>query len=127
MVKRKTNRGFVAITSVLVVGVVMVATGIASVYNAINETQSALSETKKEVVLGSVEACGNDALLYLNTHNSLPATVTLPTGSCSVTLNSHVGSAWTFTVTGSFGGYTKNVQISATRTTLITVTSWLEI
>ncbi len=126
MRKVKSNQGFVAITSVLVVGVVMVMVGIGSVYNAINEAQSSLAENKKEIALGSVEACVQNALLYLNETNTLPASVALPTGSCSVTLNSNVGNAWTFTVTGSFGGYSKNIQVTVTRTTTIVVNNWLK-
>lgn len=74
-----------------------------------------------------VEACIEDSLMYLNKNNSLRTTVTLPQGSCSVTINSQVGNVWDFTVAGSFEGYSKSVRVNATKGSGVTVNSWVNI
>lgn len=121
------KNGYVAISSVIIIGAVILVIGLSVSFNAINEVQQSLGEEHKEVSLGSVESCAEDALNRIRLNDALPATITLPTGSCSVTINSHVGNNWTFTVSGTFSGHTKNIQVSATRTTQVTVVSWLEI
>ena len=121
------NKGYVAITTVLIIGAVILAIGIGVSLNAINGVQQSLGDKIKETTLGSVETCTEDVLYRLRKNNAIPGTITLPAGTCNVTINSHVGNAWTFTVTGTFSGHTKNIQVSATRTSQVTVTSWLEI
>lgn len=125
--KRQKQKGFVALASVLVVGSALVVIGLSVVLSAINEAQVGLATKQKEAVTAMIESCVGDALVRINKNNTLPGTITLPTGSCTVTINSQVGTNWTFTVTGSLNSYTKTVKISATRTSLVTVTSWLEI
>lgn len=123
---RKNDDGYVAITTVLIVGAVLLTVGVALTVNSINEAQSSLAEIKNEASLALVESCVQDGLLRINKSNSLPTTITLPQGMCDVTINSHIGNAWTFSVSGVFGGFTKNVQVSANRTSTIGVTNWQE-
>lgn len=123
---RKNNNGYVAITTVLVVGAVLLTVGVAITINSINEAQISLAETKKEAALALVESCVQDGLLRINKSNSLPATITLPQGTCNVTINSHIGNAWIFSVSGVFGGFKKNIQVSASRTSTIGITNWQE-
>ncbi len=124
---RQFEEGYVAMTSVLVIGAVLTVLGVAVTLNAINEAQQSLGEEKREVILGQVDACVEDALMRLNLNGSIPASLTLPSGNCSVNIDSQVGNNWTFTVTGSGGGYQKQIQVSATRTTTVAVSSRLEI
>ena len=120
-------KGYVAISTVLVVGVILLSTGMAVILNSINESQSSTSDSQKEKVIGFVESCAQDALLRLNDNNALPGSIVLPDGSCTVTINSQVGNNWDFSVTGSLAGYQKNIRVNATRTTTVTINSWLEI
>lgn len=123
----KTNKGYAAIATVLVVGFIMLSAGMGVVLNSINESQSSFAETQKEEVLGFVESCVQDALMRLNKNNAIPASLVLPDGTCTVTINSQVGNVWDFTTTGTLGGYSKDIRVSATRGNTVVITSWLEI
>lgn len=123
----RTDGGYVAMVTVLVVGAVLVLTGIGVVLTSINEVQSSFGEGKKEYTLGVVDSCAQDALLRINENNALPATITLPEGSCTVTINSQIGSSWDFSISGTVGDYIKSIRITATRTSTVIVNSWQEI
>lgn len=123
----KNQHGYIAIVTVLVIGVVMLSVGMAVILNSINTGQGALAEIKKESSIGYVESCVEEALLDINKNNTLTGTIVLPEGSCTVTINSQVGSAWDFTVDGTLDGYKKSIRITATRGSTVTVNSWLEI
>jgi hypothetical protein len=123
----RTERGYAAIVAVIVVGAVLVLTGVGVVLNSINEVQSSFGEGQKEIGLALVDACAQESLLRINKNNALPGTITLPQGSCTVTINSQVGNSWDFTISGTFGVYSKSVRVTATRTSSVVVNSWQEI
>lgn len=125
--KKIKNKGYVAISTVLIVGVVVMAIGVTVILNGINEVQSAFAESRKEAALAVVNACVQDGLIRLNKNNAIPGTIVLPEGSCTVTINSQVGSSWDVTFTGTVNGYTKSLRVTATKTTTVTINSWLEI
>lgn len=118
--------GYIALASVLVISAVVLIVGTTVALLSINDIQSSLSSQKAEEVLGLVEGCAEDALLRLNNSNTIPSVLTIPQGSCSVVINSQVGANWTFTVSGTIGGYTKSAMVSAARGSTVSVTSWLE-
>lgn len=121
-----TKQGFIALVTVLVIGVVLVTIGYSVSLLSISEGQLAQSEKRNEAVLDLTEACVEDALLRLNNTNALTTTVILPEGTCTLTIDSTVGTTWTFTVSGSFQTLVKKIQVVATRGSTITVNSWLE-
>ncbi len=123
----KNEQGFIAITSILVIGAVVLIVGVTTSLLSINDIQSALSNRKNDRSLGIVEGCVEDALITLNETNAIPATITLPEGSCSVTINSQVGASWTFTVSGSYQNHTKRIQVIANRSSSVVITSWNEL
>lgn len=116
-----------ALASVLVIGSALTVIGLTVVLSAISEAQVGLAEKQKEAALSLAESCVDDSLLRINKNNTLPGSITVPTGTCTVTTNSQVGNNWTFTVTASLNNYTKTIKVSATRTSTVGVTSWLEI
>ena len=123
----KNQTGYIAITSVLVIAAIVLIIGTSVSLFAVNDIQSALSNKKSNESLDLVESCVEDALLRLNEDNSIPATITLPYGSCSVTINSQVGTLWTFTVSGTFISHAKSIQVVADRTNTVTVNSWTQL
>jgi len=123
----KNQTGYIAITSVLVIAAIVLIIGTSVSLLAVNDIQSALSNKKSDESLDLVESCVEDALLRLNEDNSIPATITLPDGSCSVTINSQVGTLWTFTVSGTFISHAKSIQVVADRTNTVTVNSWTQL
>ena len=123
----KNQTGYIAIASVLVIAAIVLIIGTSVLLLAVNDIQSALSNKKSDESLDLVESCVEDALLRLNEDNSIPATITLPDGSCSVTINSQVGTLWTFTVSGTFISHAKSIQVVADRTNTVTVNSWTQL
>jgi len=121
------NRGYIALTTVLVVGVVLLIIGLSVSLIAISEGQLSLSGRKNETALNLTESCVHDALLRLSNTNALNTTITIPEGTCSLTVDSNVGTTWVFTVAGTFGGNTKKIQTTAVRGSTVSVTSSLEI
>ena len=65
--------------------------------------------------------------MELNENGSISLAITLPEGTCTVTLDSQTGDDWTFTVSGAVDAHTKRVQVTANRDTAVTVTSWQEV
>lgn len=123
----KNNKGYIAITSILIILAVVLTIGTTVSLISINNIQASLTDQKGEEALAIVEGCAEDALLRLNNNNSIPVTITLPEGNCNITNISNVGNDWTFTVSTTILNYSKSLQISATRTNTVQVTSWMEI
>ena len=121
------KKGYIALTTVLVVGVVLLTIGLSVSLIAISEGQLSLSARRNESTLDFTESCVEDALLRLSNTNALNTTITLPEGTCTLVVNSQVGTTFTFTVTGIRETLTKKVQVTAVRGSAVSVTSWLEI
>jgi hypothetical protein len=119
--------GYVALSSVLVIAAVILIIGSSVAILSINDLQVSLATKKNEEVLNLVEACVEDALLYLNENNNLPSSVILPSVTCSISLNSQLGDDWIFTTSLSEQTYTKKIQVSVTRTNNITINNWQEV
>ena len=119
--------GYVALSSILIISTVILVIGISVSLLSISESQLSLGEKKNEETVDFVEGCVEDALLELNNSGSISSTKTLPEGTCSVTIDSQSGNDWTFTVSGTQDSHTKNIQVSATRDTSVTVTSWKQV
>lgn len=119
-------KGYAALILVLVVSVMLTVIGVSIAITSINQGDMSTVEQKKEAALSFVESCAADALIKLNNTNAIPTSIVLPLGTCSVgTTNS--GTNWTITISGSQENYTKTIQINASRTTNVDVTSWTEI
>lgn len=121
------QKGFIAISSVIIIAAVVLAISISVTYLAIGEGQSALATTKGEETLNLVESCIEEALMKIRSApNYAGGTITFPTGSCSVTV---IKQANNFTVTATNIGtdHIRTLETKATRTGSITITSWKEI
>ena len=123
----KLDKGYVALSSILVIATVILTIGISVSLLSVSESQISLAEKKKEETVDFVEACVEDALLELNENGSISSAITLPEGTCTVTIDSQTGDDWTFTVTGAVDAHTKRIQVTANRDTAVTVTSWKEV
>ncbi len=121
------RQGYVALASVLVIAAVAVIIGTTVALLSINSLQASFAHKQAAAARSHVGACAEDALLRLNKNNALPADITLPSGSCPITINMHSGNDWTFTVSGTLNNYTASVQIEATRAGTITINSWSEL
>ncbi len=124
--KNTKPNGYIALASMIVIASVVIVIGVSVSLTAISESQTTLAQVKSDSSLDLVDSCVEDALLYLNENNSVPATISLPQGSCSILVNSSGGGTFDFTVTGSFENYTKKARIVANRTSTLSITSWNE-
>jgi maltose-binding protein MalE len=120
-------RGYIAITTVLIIGVIVLMISLTTALTSVNQTQYSLNNNFKSNTLSFVESCVDDALIKLNLNNSLPSDIILPIGTCTLTVNSNIGNLWDFTVTGSSNFITKSIRVSVTRDTTIQLNSWQEI
>ena len=125
--RKKMQRGYIALSSILVISAVVLVIGISTSLLSVNDLLSSVSGKKGDETVDFVEACIEDALLRLNEDNSILTTLTLPQGTCSVTINSQVGNNWDITVTGALDNYTRSIRLQVTRDTTVSVTSWQEI
>ena len=121
--------GFVAITTVLILSVVVVAIATTVTLLSIGEAQSSLSLYKGEDNLNFVEGCVEDVMLKIRANSSYNGTsITRPEGTCSITYNSGGPSNWDITITSLSAAYQRKVNVVFTRNpTGISVTSWKEI
>ncbi|MFC1790711.1 hypothetical protein ACFLZP_04490 [Patescibacteria group bacterium] len=120
-------KGYVALASVLVIAAVVLVISVSVSLLSVSEGQMSLAGKKNEETVDLVEGCLEEALLRLNEEESIPATISLPEGDCSVTINSQVGNDWTITVSTTFENYTKSIQAVVNRETTVAITSWQEI
>ena len=121
------QKGYIAFSSVLIISAAILIIGITLTLTSISESQKALSGRRREEAIDRVEACIEDAMYSININNSLATTITLPEGICTLTIDSHVGNNWTFTVSATTNNYTKSIQVITTRAATITPVSWKEI
>lgn len=123
----KPNKGYIAISAILVIAAVVLIIGTSVSLLSINDIQSAFAYIKGGQSLHLVEGCVEDALLQLNNSNSLPSSILIPEGTCTVTVNSHSGNDWTFTTSGTFSSHFKSVKVSVTRESLLSISSWIQL
>lgn len=121
------NRGFTAITSVLIISAVVLVISISVSLLSIGEGQSGLATYKGEASYFLTDGCVEDALLKAKQNASYTGgTLTRPEGSCTISI-SKAGNTWTVTASNS-GTYTKSIQVIIQRTgSSVTVSSWNEI
>ena len=122
----KNRRGFIAFSSILLVSAIVGIIVLSVSLNSISDAQISLSLNGKDKVINFVESCVQDALLTLNITGLLPSSITLPTGVCLITINSHVGNNWFFTTVGTLDGYTRSIYVESSRSTTVAITKWID-
>lgn len=133
----KKCKGFIAITTVLILSAVVAAIAVTVTLLSIDEAQSSLSLYKGEDNIDSVEGCVEDALLKARSDSTFGepigtlVNITHPLETCVVRVNSKTGSGivtWDMDVTTNATGYQRTIKVIFNREpTRITLTSWKEI
>lgn len=120
-------KGYIALTTVLILSAVTLAIATTISLLAIGEAQSSLALHKGEDSLTFVEGCMEDALLNARESDSYTGgTLTRPEGTCSITVNK-VSNTWTITATTTSTAYTRTIQVVAVKGSSLTLTSWKEL
>jgi len=122
----KNNKGFIAISSVLIILTVVTAMSLSVTMLSVGEGQGSFAQTKGRTNLSFIDSCVNDALLKLWASSTYTGgNVTYPTGTCVITVLES-GGVYTITVTTNDTTYKKTVTLTATRTTTVNITSYIE-
>jgi len=121
------NQGYIALSMILILSVVIVAVAATVTLLSIGEAESGLTLTKGEDALSFVDGCTEDALLKARARASYTGgTITRPEGTCTVTI-SKAGSTWTITVSTTATTYVRTIQTVITQDGYgDTLTSWKE-
>lgn len=127
MTDSSSRSGYAALASVLLISAITLSVVTSFALMSISSSQTTVEDTKQISSFTLVESCAEEALLQIRNNNTVVSSITLPQGSCTVTINSHIGAAWVFTETGTQNGYTKSIQVSATRNANVSITSWQEL
>ncbi len=121
------QRGYIALSSVLVTLALVLLIGVSTSLLSINDLLSSYSSKKSNEAVDLAEACVEDVLLKLNENNTvLAGSLSLPLGDCSVTINLHDGDSWDFTVITDVDGFYKSVNVIANRGSTVTISKWLD-
>lgn len=122
------KNGFVAITTVMILSVVVLAIAASVTYLSIGEAQSSLSLFKGEDNLNFVEGCAEDYLLKIRANASFPGGNITHLGT-TCTINIVTGNPdWNIIVSSLDNSYQRKIEIIFTRnTTGIVLNSWREI
>ncbi len=126
--KKKSEQGYVAISIILILTVVISGVMITVAQLGVGEGQVSLAITKGEGALVFIEGCMEDALLKLrNSASYAGGTISRPEGICTITV-SQAGSNYTVTTTTTATDYRRTVQAVVNRGgSYLTISSWKEI
>jgi len=121
----KQQKGYIALSTVLITLALVLLIGVSTSLLSINDLLSVNSGKISNQSLNIAEACVEDVLYRLNETGTIEnGLFSLLDTTCSVTLNSHTGNDWDFTVSTEVESYYKNVRVNATKDTVVTVNSW---
>lgn len=125
------EKGFIALSTVLVIMSVIVAIVATVTLLSIGEGQSSLAILNGEDNLELVEGCAEDAMLKIRSNSSYAGgSITRPEGTCNITINSPDPN-WNITVSATNSpdrGHQRKIQVIFVKNpTGITLTSWQEI
>jgi len=118
------DSGYAALLTVLVIGAVLIILTLSITFISLNTLLSSSTHQLSSQSLVQIEGCVQEALLQLKNNNSLPAQVILPEITCQINNISQTGNDWSFQVTGNYQGFSKTIDLQATRDTQLTLTGW---
>lgn len=120
------RKGFLAMSTVLIVSAVTLSIAIAVSLSGIGEGKTGLLHWQGSNALYLAEGCMEDALLKLRTSASYTGgTITRPEGSCTVTVTG--AGTYTVTVAATNATSTRQIQAVATRSGKVAISSWKEL
>ena len=121
------KEGYIALTTILIIGAILLAIGLVLGLTSVTELQISLSNFKKNEALNAVESCAEEALTFYRNTDSVPSVITLPETTCNVTINTQTSNNIVFVINVSESGYAKSLEIDASKTDHVYVNSWREI
>lgn len=125
---KKKHKGFIAISSVLIIAAVVLSIGITTSLLSISEGQSALSLTKGEMALNLTEGCMEDSLSKILTNSNYSGgTLSTPEGVCLIVITK-AGGDYIITSSNDVIDYKRSIEVLVKKSgNSLTITSWKEI
>ncbi|MBI2337947.1 hypothetical protein HYU95_02080 [Candidatus Daviesbacteria bacterium] len=132
LIAQDDKKGFVAMTTVLILGAIVVAIAATVTLLSIDEAQSSLTLYKGEDNLNLVEGCVEDVMMKVRADSSYSGTtISRPEGDCNISYNPGGGGPvdWDITVTSSATNpYQRKITVVFKRSfPVVQLTSWKEI
>jgi hypothetical protein len=124
----KLNRGYIALTMVMIIGAVSIAITSTLLLLGIAYSKTATSVVSGQEARGFAEACVEDALRAINQDTTYTTSsnvvINFTDGSCNYSVTGAPPTK-TITATGTSGNATKRLTVTTSQTTpTITVNSW---
>ena len=107
------KQGYIAITTVLIIGFVLVILGTSVTLASINSLQVALSDNKKTQSNYVALSCVEVALWNINQTKTVPATYVFPEYACTYTTTVQTNTDWTFSTMVNWEGYYTTLETKA--------------
>lgn len=122
------KKGFIAITTVLIISVVVIAIVTTIFTLSLSESQSSIALVKGETAMQFSEGCVEDVLLRIRSDENYSATeIVYPEGVCVVDIAKD-GTTWIVNTHSNISGYERDLHIIFEKTlTGITMTRWEEV
>lgn len=123
------QKGFVALSTILIIMAVVLATAATVGILSVGELQSSFALFRGENTLSFVEGCAEDYMLKIRSQGAgfVAGNITRPEGTCTIVVNSGDPN-WDITVSTTATQYKRQVRVVFVRSaTGITLTSWKEI
>lgn len=123
------KQGFVAVTTVLIISVVVVTAVTTAILLSVGEGQSGLALFKGEENLANVEGCVEDVLQKIHDSGTYNGTSIGRPGGLTCAISYAMGGPvdWDITVTFSGTDYNRKIHVVFTRGAAITISKWEEI
>jgi hypothetical protein len=125
--KSSNNSGYIALITVIVLGVVVSVVATSLVLLGLGYTRTSLSEMQSASAKSAADACVEDALRQIRLSSGFTGTgnLTLSNASCSYTVTNTITSS--IVSTGVSGNSTRRVTVDiSSRTPTIVFTKWQE-
>jgi len=107
------KRGYIAITTVLIIGFVLVILGTSVTFASINSLQVALSDNKKTQSNYLALSCVEAALWNINQTKQVPTSYVFPEYTCTYTTTVQTNTDWTFDTVANWEGYYTTLETKA--------------
>lgn len=127
---RKSQKGYVALISVLVMGAVGVSVGVSLILLGLSFSRTSLVVEQSNQAKALANACSEEALQKIREgiNFSGSGNLSLASGTCSYTVTKLTGKNRTISATGTVGTIVRKVSIqTSSMNPSVTVTSWQEV
>ncbi len=130
MIGYRNDSGYVALLSVLIVGAVALAIGVAMLVSGTDSQREVLVAQQSTQARNLATACGEEGLQQIHDNTAFTGTnnITLGQGTCTYTVANTGASTRTVDATGTVNGVVRRIKIYVTiNVSSLSITSWQDV